>query len=117
MAAGGEMGAGGAGRDLRDEHGLVLSVCKGRSRQSVGMPQGFAHSTIFTPQAGGSAPLVPQPPPSPTAAASAPAMVSGQALTAQHVVVGVVGDGVDVRGGLGAPLPLVGCHHGRGVDG
>lgn len=38
-------------------------------------------------------------------------------LTAQHVVVGIVGDGVDVRGCLGAPLALVGCHHRRGVDG
>lgn len=44
-------------------------------------------------------------------------MVPSGPLTAQHVVVGVVGDGVDVRGGLGAPLPLVGRHHGRGVDG
>lgn len=38
-------------------------------------------------------------------------------LTAQHVVVGIVGNGVDVRGGLGAPLALVGCHHRRRVDG
>lgn len=38
-------------------------------------------------------------------------------LTAQHVVVGVVGDGVDVRRCLRAPLALVGCHHGRRVHG
>lgn len=38
-------------------------------------------------------------------------------LTAQHVIVGVVGDGVDVRRCLRASLALVGCHHGRRVHG
>lgn len=38
------------------------------------------------------------------------------ALTAQHVVVGVIGHRVDVRRGLGAALPLVGRHHGGCVD-
>lgn len=38
-------------------------------------------------------------------------------LTAQHVVIRVVCDGVDVRRRLGAPLALVGSDHGGGVDG
>lgn len=38
-------------------------------------------------------------------------------LTAQHVVIRVVCDGVDVRRRLGAPLALVGGDHGGGVDG
>lgn len=38
-------------------------------------------------------------------------------LTAQHVVVGVVCDGVDVRRRLRAPLALVGGDHGGRVDG
>lgn len=37
MAAGGETKAGSEGRDLRDEHGLVLAVCKGRRQRSVGV--------------------------------------------------------------------------------
>lgn len=39
------------------------------------------------------------------------------ALTAQHVVVGVICDGVDVRRSLGAPLAFVGSDHGGRVDG
>lgn len=38
-------------------------------------------------------------------------------LTAQHVVVGVVCYGVDVRGHLGAALAFVGSDHGGRVDG
>lgn len=38
-------------------------------------------------------------------------------LTAQHVVVGVVCDGVDVRRRLRAPLAFVGGDHGSRVDG
>lgn len=85
----------------------------------MGMPEGFAHPTIFTPPRLAAVPPTSSLslPPSPMAAASAPAMVPCGPLTAQHVVVGVVSDGVDVRGGLGAPLPLVGRHHGCGVDG
>lgn len=45
-----------------------------------------------------------------------PWAAAAPAHTAQHVVVGVVSDGVDVWRCLGAPLPLVGRHHGRSVD-
>ena len=38
------------------------------------------------------------------------------ALTAQHVVVGVVSDGVDVGRDLGAAFALVGSHHWWRVD-
>lgn len=38
-------------------------------------------------------------------------------LTAQHVVIRVVCDRVDVRRRLGAPLALVGSDHRGGVDG
>lgn len=36
--------------------------------------------------------------------------------TSQHVVVGIVRDGVDVRRRLGAAFALVGGHHGGRVD-
>lgn len=39
------------------------------------------------------------------------------ALTAQHVIVGIICDGVDVWRNLRAPLAFVGSHHRCGVDG
>lgn len=74
--------------DLRDEDGLILSVCKTEANDLVGNVSREMFKTV----------------------------VGGGFPTCQHVLVRVVGDGVDVRRSFTPLLPSVGVDHGLVVN-